>query len=118
MLLFFFSFGVEWNRVQNWPIVPAPDDDDDDDDESGAIDETLGRRNRSTWQKPVPVPPFSTTNPKLPGTGLNPNRSGGKQKTYHLSYGTAIMLLLLSSSLVLFLNTIFIHLVRLVHTTA
>jgi hypothetical protein len=35
-----------------WPIVPAPDDGD-----CGAIGGiNIGRKNRSTWRKPAPVP--------------------------------------------------------------
>jgi hypothetical protein len=40
----------------NWPIVPAPDEDDDD-DECGAVGGMrIGRGNRITWRKTVPVP--------------------------------------------------------------
>jgi hypothetical protein len=52
--------GLYWNRVHcyrghNWPTVPAPDDDDDD-DECGPVGGMIGRGNRSTRRKPVPVP--------------------------------------------------------------
>jgi hypothetical protein len=53
----FTSFLVSWGEVRPspfgtsatiWPIVPAPDD--------GAVDEMIGKGNRSTRKKPAPVP--------------------------------------------------------------
>jgi hypothetical protein len=43
--------GTRGTAVTNRPIVPAPGDYDD-----GEIGEMIGRRNRSTQRKPVPMP--------------------------------------------------------------
>jgi hypothetical protein len=44
--------------ITSGPIVPALDDDDDDEnDEYGTVGGMrIGRRSRSIWTKPVPVP--------------------------------------------------------------
>jgi hypothetical protein len=57
-IFFFFNLGNGgWNLRSTrhcghqWPIVPAPGDYDD-----GEIGEMIGRGNRSTRRKPLPVP--------------------------------------------------------------
>jgi hypothetical protein len=79
--------GVQWSPLgtaaTNRSIVPAPDDYDDI--EIGAM---IGRGNRSTRRRSVPVPlcPPQTLH-ACPGT--NPGLRGGKPATNRLSYGTA-----------------------------
>jgi hypothetical protein len=66
--VFFFQIRIVWGGVQlgplgksatNWPIVPAPGDYEDG--EFGAV--IIGRGNRSTRRKPVPMPLYP---PQIP----------------------------------------------------
>jgi hypothetical protein len=68
------------------PIVPAPGDCDD-----GEIGGMIGRGNRSTRRKPVPV---QLCPPQIPHVApdANPGLRGGKPETNRLSYGTAKLL--------------------------
>jgi hypothetical protein len=66
----------------NRPIVPAPGDDD------GEIGGMIGRGNRSTRRKPIPMP---LCPPQIPHAARTrtPGRRGGKPATNRLCYGTA-----------------------------
>jgi hypothetical protein len=80
--------GVQFGPIDiaatNRPIVPAPGDYDEG--EIGG--KLIGRGNRSTRSKPVPVP---LCPPQIPHScpDANPGRRGGKPATNRLSYGTA-----------------------------
>jgi hypothetical protein len=67
----------------NMPIVPAPGDYDD-----GEIGGMIGRGNKSTRRKPVPVPPCP---PQTPHAARTRTRAAavGSQRLNRLSYGTA-----------------------------
>jgi hypothetical protein len=65
----------------NRPIVPAPGDYDD----GGMV---IGRGNRSTRRKPVPLPLCPPQTPHA-CPDANPSHRGGKPATNILSYGTA-----------------------------
>jgi hypothetical protein len=64
-------------------IVPAMGDYDDG--EIGGM--KIGRGNRSTLRKPVPVPLCPPQTPHCPDA--NAGRRGGKPATNRLGYGTA-----------------------------
>jgi hypothetical protein len=70
--------------VTDKPIVPAPSDCDDG--ENGGM---IGRGNRNTRRKPIPVPlcPPQTPHARL---DANQGRRGGKPATNRLSYDTAL----------------------------
>jgi hypothetical protein len=74
----------------NRPIVPVPGDYDDG--EIGGM--MIGRRNRSTRNKPAPVP-FSPQQTPHACPDANPGRRGGKPATNRLSYGRALSLYLI-----------------------
>jgi hypothetical protein len=76
-----------------WPIVPARDDrwwlwS------SSWNEDWQGKPKYS--EKTCPSATLSTTNPTWPDLGANPGRRGGKPETSRLSYGTALVLPLLS----------------------
>jgi hypothetical protein len=66
----------------NRRIVPAPGDYDDG--EIGGM--MIGKGNRSTQKKPVPMPLCPPQTPHA-----YPGRRGGKPATNRLSYGTALL---------------------------
>jgi hypothetical protein len=72
----------------NWSLVPALlDDDDDDDDDDGAVSRMrIGKGNRSTWIKPVPVP---LSPPQIPHDltwARTVNYKNIQKSNYHLNY--------------------------------
>jgi hypothetical protein len=84
---------VEGDRVQLGPlgtaatnrsIVPAPGDYDD-----GEIGRMIGRGNRSTRRKPVPVPLCPPQTPHA-CPDANPGRRCGKPASNRLIYGMAM----------------------------
>jgi hypothetical protein len=79
--------GPVGTAATNRPIVPAPGGYDDE-----GIGGMIGKGNRSTRRKPVPVPLCPPqTSPICPNA--NPGRRGGKPATNHLSYGTALVVI-------------------------
>jgi hypothetical protein len=63
-----------------------------DDDDCGAIGGMrIGRENRSTLRKPVPVPLCPPQILRDLTRSPNPGRRGGKPATNRLSYGTALL---------------------------
>jgi hypothetical protein len=79
------QLGPLGTMATNRPIVPAPGDYDDG--EIGGM--MIGRGNRSTRRKPVPV---TLCPPQTPHAcpDANPGRLGGKLAANRLSYGTAL----------------------------
>jgi hypothetical protein len=93
MTFHFFLVGIVGGGVQlgplgtaatNRPIMPAPGDYDDG--EIGGM--MIGRGNRSTQNKPVPVPLCPPQTPHA-CPDANSGRRGGKPANNLLSYGTA-----------------------------
>jgi hypothetical protein len=78
------KLGPLGTTATNRPIVPAPGDYDDG--EIGGM--MIGRGNRSTRRKPVPVP-LCPPQPHMLCPTTNPGRRGGKLATNSLSYGMA-----------------------------
>jgi hypothetical protein len=79
---------MESNWIQSAPrpliglLCQAPDDYND-----GEIGGMIGRGNRNTRKKPVPVPLCPPQTPRCPDA--NPGRRGEKPATNRLSYSTA-----------------------------
>jgi hypothetical protein len=70
-----------------------------------AVGGMIGRGNRSTRGKPDPVPLSSTTNATDP-TAPYPGRRDGKRATNRLSYGTALVFVLVHApSVIMFLRS-------------
>jgi hypothetical protein len=89
--IFFKPLGVGWIHLARRPLIgllyqPLMIDDD----ECGAVGGMrIGRGNRSTRRKPVPVHFVHHKSHISWPPGSNPGRRGGKPATNRLSYGTA-----------------------------
>jgi hypothetical protein len=93
---FFFKFlwvGWDWGHLVCRPLLLLYQPRMIDDDYGAVGGMRIGRGNRCTWRIPVTL---STTNPTWPDLGANPGRQGGKPATNCLSYGTALMHMLVT----------------------